>query len=166
MARPSLLVGMLAPFISLSVLISRCFFWFAAAVTIFASRNLYAIYHALMKLFGNVLAVATVLLTNNLSNKRQYPIYYMFVPANVQLYAADNLERTIPCLKCRREARKEQTRNKLNISFWLTITAAISAEILIKTPAAPLYVKCLKTNRKTRAQEDLGWRALGFNITR
>ena len=94
----------------------------AAAAAIFASSDVFDPFHALAMLLGNVLAITFAVLINNLNDKRQYPIYYAFVPDGLQERATNILEGSVPCLKQKREARMEQERNELDMSLRLTIT--------------------------------------------
>jgi len=93
-----------------------------AAAAIFASSDVFDPFHALAMLLGNVLAITFAVLINNLNDKRQYPIYYSFVPDGLQERATNILEGSVPCLKQKREARMEQERNELDMSLRLTIT--------------------------------------------
>ena len=94
----------------------------SAAAAIFASSNKFdGVYFALM-LLGNLLAITTAILINNLNDKKQYPIYYAFVREGTKDRIVDALECVLPYLKRRRLERQQAVQDELNISLHYTLT--------------------------------------------
>ncbi|EJK72463.1 hypothetical protein THAOC_06006 [Thalassiosira oceanica] len=93
-----------------------------AAAAIFASSNKFdGVYFALM-LIGNLLAITTAILVNNLNDKKQYPMYYAFVKEGTKDRIVDALECVLPYFKRRRLEREQEMQDELNLNMRYTLT--------------------------------------------
>ncbi|EJK46713.1 hypothetical protein THAOC_34608 [Thalassiosira oceanica] len=93
-----------------------------AAAAIFASSNEFdGVYFALM-LVGNLMAISTAILINNLNDKKQYPMYYAFVKEGTKDRIVDALECVLPYFKRRRLEREQELQDELNMSLHYTLT--------------------------------------------
>ena len=69
-------------------------------------------------LLGNVIAISTAILINNLNDKKQYPMYYAFVSDETKGRIRDAVDRMLPHLKRRRlEKEKENLDTSLRGAF-------------------------------------------------
>ena len=73
-------------------------------------------------LFGNILAIATSILINNLNDKKQYPMYYAFVKDGTKNRIVNSLECVFPYFKRRKLEREQELRDELNMSLHYTLT--------------------------------------------
>ena len=93
-----------------------------AAAAIFASSNKFdGVYFALM-LVGNLVAISTAILINNLNDKKQYPMYYAFVKDGTKNRIVNSLECVFPYFKRRKLEREQELRDELNMSLHYTLT--------------------------------------------
>ncbi|EJK61098.1 hypothetical protein THAOC_18464 [Thalassiosira oceanica] len=93
-----------------------------AAAAIFASSNKFdGVYFSLM-LLGNLMAISTSILINNLNDKKQYPMYYAFVKEGTKDRIVNGLECVLPYFKRRKLEREQEMRDELNMSLHYTLT--------------------------------------------
>ena len=81
----------------------------ASAALFAANERLDGIYMGLM-LFGNIIAVITATLFNNLNAKRQYPIYWRMVPESWTNWAMGMLEDCVPYFRNRKMRKEDELR--------------------------------------------------------
>ena len=106
----------------------------ASAVLFAANEQFGGIYMGLM-LLGNIIAVITATLFNNLNAKRQYPIYWRMAPENWTDWAMGTLEGCLPYFrnkKMRKEDELRETERKMKASLRMSIAAHKDQRCLIK----------------------------------
>lgn len=73
-------------------------------------------------IMGNIIAIATAILINNLNDKKQYPMYYAFIKESSKDRIVDALECAVPYFKMKRLEREEEIREELDASLRCTLT--------------------------------------------
>ena len=95
-----------------------------ASAALFASHDRFdGIFFALM-LFGNLIAILTAIVINNLNDKRQYPIYYAFVTDGLIDRVLSTFDACIPYCqrkKLSREVDLDRTRHALDKSLRMSL---------------------------------------------
>jgi len=72
-------------------------------------------------LLGNLIAIATSILINNLNDKKQYPMYYAFVREGTKDKIVNALECVLPYFKRRKLEREQVLQDELNMSLHCTL---------------------------------------------
>ena len=73
-------------------------------------------------LLGNLIAISTAILINNLNDKKQYPMYYAFVREGTKDRIVNALECVLPYFKRRKLEREQEMQDELNMSLHYTLT--------------------------------------------
>lgn len=95
-----------------------------ASAALFSSQDRFdGIFFALM-VFGNLIAILTAILINNLNDKKQYPIYYAFVTDNWIDRVLGIFDGCIPYCQRKKVMREEdldRTRHALDKSLRMSL---------------------------------------------
>lgn len=104
----------------------------AAVIALFAQPNGFNVLTALLVFVGNLVAVCLAILINNLSDKRQYPVYWKFgIDLGSIKKSATQIPLSIPALSSLvpfKQSRQETLSNSVSFSLLSTTTDSFDDE--------------------------------------